>query len=65
MVEVTGRGDTASRHKSAGLLIGKLYLDSYPDDWYFHQHWDSDHEHHYRDYHKGRGYYKDGAWVGE
>ena len=33
----------------------------HPDDWYFHQHWDADH--HFRDYHAGRGYYKGGVWV--
>ena len=33
------------------------------DDWYFHQRWNDDHEHHYRDYHEGRGYYKDGVWL--
>lgn len=33
----------------------------HPDHWYFHQRWDNDH--HWRDYHDGRGYYRDGAWV--
>jgi len=33
----------------------------HPDDWYFHQKWDADH--HYRDYHEGRGYYKGGLWI--
>ena len=33
----------------------------HPDDWYFHQHWDADR--HFRDYHEGRGYYKDGVWI--
>ena len=36
-------------------------FDYHPDDWYFHQHWDADR--HFRDYHEGRGYYKDGVWV--
>ena len=35
----------------------------HPDDWYFHQHWDGDKDHHYRDYHEGRGYYRSGIWV--
>ena len=35
----------------------------HPDDWYFHQHWDGDKDHHYRDYHEGRGYYKGGVWI--
>ena len=38
-------------------------FDYHPDDWYFHQHWDADKDHHYRDYHEGRGYYKGGVWV--
>ena len=33
----------------------------HPDDWYFHQTWGSDR--HFRDYHKGRGYYKGGVWI--
>ena len=35
----------------------------HPDDWYFHQHWDGDRDHHYRDYHDGHGYYRGGVWV--
>lgn len=34
------------------------------DDWYFHQRWDNNGDHHYRDYHDGRGYYKSGVWIG-
>ena len=33
----------------------------HPDDWFFHQKWDADH--HFRDYHEGRGYYRNGVWV--
>jgi hypothetical protein len=35
----------------------------HPDDWYFHQHWEADHDHHYRDYHEGRGYWRNGVWI--
>ena len=35
----------------------------HPDDWYFHRNWANDHDHHWRDYHEGRGYYRDGVWV--
>ena len=35
---------------------------NHPDDWYFHQRWDSG-DRHYRDYHEGRGYYKGGLWI--
>jgi hypothetical protein len=38
-------------------------FDYHPDDWYFHQHWDADKDHHFRDYHEGRGYYKGGVWI--
>jgi hypothetical protein len=36
---------------------------SHPDDWYFHQNWSQDTQHHWRDYHEGRGYYRNGVWV--
>ncbi len=32
----------------------------HPDDWYFHRHWDADH---WRDYHEGRGYWRNGVWI--
>jgi len=35
----------------------------HPDDWYFHQDWAHDTNHHWRDYHEGRGYYNNGAWT--
>jgi hypothetical protein len=35
----------------------------HPDDWYFHQKWDSDRDHRYREYHEGRGYWRNGVWV--
>jgi hypothetical protein len=35
----------------------------HPDDWYFHQHWDNDRDHHWRESHEGRGYYDHGVWV--
>jgi hypothetical protein len=38
-------------------------FDYHPDDWYFHQKWDADKDHHFRDYHDGRGYYKSGIWI--
>jgi len=45
------------------------------DDWYFHHHWghdwdrehdydyDSDRHYRWRDYHEGRGYWRDGVWI--
>jgi hypothetical protein len=38
-----------------------LRVTIHPDDWYFHQRWDNDHR--WREYHEGRGYYRDGVWV--
>jgi hypothetical protein len=35
----------------------------HPDDWYFHRHWDSDREHHWREYRDGRGYWRNGVWI--
>jgi hypothetical protein len=34
----------------------------HPDDWYFHRHWD-DGRAHWRDYHEGHGYYRNGIWI--
>ena len=49
---------TEHRDRAPGVRF-----DYHPDDWYFHRHWDSDNEHHWRDYHEGRGYYKGGVWI--
>jgi hypothetical protein len=38
-----------------------IRFESHPDDWFFHQRWD-DHRH-FRDYHEGRGYYRNGIWI--
>ena len=35
----------------------------HPDDWYFHRHWDADRDHHFREYHEGRGYWRNGVWI--
>jgi hypothetical protein len=40
-----------------------LNLQWHPDDWYFHRDWAADHDHHWREYHDGRGYWKGGLWV--
>ena len=58
-----GSGDCWHTDDNAGRYSRDVHAQYHPDDWYFHQHWDTDHEHHYRDYHEGRGYYRDGAWV--
>ena len=40
-----------------------LRLSFHDDDWYFHRRWDNDHDHHWREYHDGRGYWHNGIWV--
>ena len=49
---------TESRVRAPGARF-----DYHPDDWYFHQRWDNDNRRHYRDYHEGRGYYRNGIWI--
>ena len=40
-----------------------LRAEIHPDDWYFHRDWAHDNGHHWRDYHEGRGYYRNGIWI--
>ena len=48
-------------HTDKRVTAPGVHFAFHPDDWYFHQHWDADR--HFRDYHEGRGYYKDGVWI--
>ncbi len=48
-------------HTESRVHAPGVRFDYHPDDWYFHQKWEGDH--HYRDYHEGRGYYRSGVWV--
>ena len=50
-------------HTDSFPVVPGIRFNIHPDDWYFHQHWDTDKEHHYRDSHEGRGYYKGGVWI--
>lgn len=50
-------------HTESAPRVPGIHFDVHPDDWYFHQKWDADKDHHYRDYHEGRGYYKGGVWI--
>ena len=50
-------------HTEARVRVPGITFGYHPDDWYFHRHWDSDRERHWRDYHEGRGYYRGGVWV--
>jgi hypothetical protein len=50
---------TERRYHAPGITF-----EYHPDDWYFHRHWDADHDHHWRnEYHEGRGYWHNGVWV--
>ena len=40
-----------------------VHFTTHPDDWYFHQDWERDHDHHWRGYHEGRGYWRGGVWI--
>ena len=35
----------------------------HPDNWYFHRDWSHDNDHHWRDHHDGRGYFRNGVWI--
>src|ERR1700761_8206882 len=43
------------RHYHYAPEVGAVY---HPDHWYFHQKWDQNHQ--FRDYHEGRGFYRNG-----
>ena len=49
-------------HTDSVPVVPGVRLETHPDDWYFHQHWDGA-DRHYRDYHEGRGYYRSGVWI--
>jgi len=50
-------------HTEARVRVPGVTFESHPDDWYFHRHWEGDREHHWREYHEGRGYWRGGVWV--
>ncbi len=56
-------GDCWHTDDNAERYSNDVHARYHPDDWYFHQHWDGDEHRHWRDYHEGHGYYRDGAWV--
>lgn len=49
---------TDSRERVPGVTF-----EYHPDDWYFHRHWDSDRDRHWRGYREGHGYWRNGVWV--
>jgi len=50
-------------HSDKRVTAPGVTFDWHPDDWYFHQHWDNDRDRHWRDYHEGRGYWRNGVWI--
>jgi len=50
-------------HTDARVRAPGVILETHPDDWYFHRHWDEDRDHHWREYHEGRGYWRGGVWI--
>ena len=50
-------------HTDRRVAVPGVTFAYHPDDWYFHQHWDGDRDHRFREYHEGRGYWRDGIWV--
>jgi hypothetical protein len=49
---------TESRIRAPGVTFSW-----HPDDWYFHQRWDNDRDRRFREYHEGRGYWRNGVWI--
>jgi hypothetical protein len=50
-------------HSDSRFATPGVTVEHHPDDWYFHQHWDRDRDHHWHDYHDGRGYWRGGVWI--
>jgi len=50
-------------HTERHVAVPGVTFSYHPDDWYFHRHWDSEREHHWREAHEGRGYWRNGVWV--
>ena len=49
-------------HTDVRVHAPGVRFEYHPDDWYFHRHWDREREH-WRDYHEGRGYWRNGVWI--
>ena len=49
-------------HTDARAKVPGVTFSYHPDDWYFHQRWDGGNRH-FRDYHEGRGYWRNGIWI--
>src|SRR6266567_3409530 len=40
-----------------------IRFEYHPDDWYFHRGWGDRDREHWRGYHEGRGYWRNGVWI--
>lgn len=49
-------------HTDTRYAAPDVRFEYHPDDWYFHRHWDSG-RWRWREYHEGRGYWRNGAWI--
>ena len=50
-------------HTESRVAVPGVTFEYHPDDWYFHRHWEGDREHHWREWHEGRGYWRNGVWI--
>jgi hypothetical protein len=48
-------------HTDSRIRVPGVTFTWHPDEWYFHQRWDD--RHHFRGYHEGRGYWRNGIWI--
>jgi hypothetical protein len=49
-------------HTDRRVAVPGVTFAYHPDDWYFHRHWD-DGQMRWREFHEGRGYWRNGVWV--
>jgi hypothetical protein len=49
-------------HTEQRVRAPDAHIDYHPDHWYFHQKWEGN-DRHFRGYHEGRGYYRNGIWI--
>ena len=49
-------------HTESRVAVPGVTFEYHPDDWYFHRHWGGDRMR-YREFHEGRGYWRNGVWI--
>jgi hypothetical protein len=49
-------------HTENRVAVPGVAFEYHPDDWYFHRHWGGDRMR-YREFHEGRGYWRNGVWI--